>query len=137
MDEREKDPPILVFDFSRSDSFVPWDTIESLLNGEVSSTKYNGRALSIDRPHVVCFANRPPPDVGAKVSADRVIDISLRHFAEGLEDILLHEIPDTLDDLRRRTQDGGFPGVTLYDDYYPEVPSAHGPDSTPPDSGLF
>lgn len=47
---------------------------EKLKNGMLMSTKYQSEMKVFDPPHVVFFANMPPPAPGTKWSSDRVIE---------------------------------------------------------------
>lgn len=63
--------PIVVFDFSRSQSdIINYGLIESLKNGAIFSPKYESACKVFDPPHVVVFANFECP-IG-KFSDDRI-----------------------------------------------------------------
>jgi len=67
---KNKVPKIVIFNFARSkEDFVPYEGIESLKDGLITSTKYTTETLVFDPPHVVVFANfRPNTE---KLSKDR------------------------------------------------------------------
>ena len=69
----DEDSRIVIFDLTRAqaenvDHLCTF--AEKLKNGSVCSTKYESRIKVFDPPHVIFFANIPPPD--GKFSADRL-----------------------------------------------------------------
>ena len=66
----EDNAKVFVFDFARcSSDYISYGAIESIKNGTWMSTKYQGGQVSIQPPHVLCFAN-DWPDLN-KMSIDR------------------------------------------------------------------
>lgn len=56
-------PKIILFDFPREmEERIPYGAIERCKNGNVFSPKYESRAKTYNRPHIVCFANFPPEE---------------------------------------------------------------------------
>jgi hypothetical protein len=62
-------PDMVVIDIPRCVEHISWDGIECAKNGIFFSGKYESGMVRYNRPHVVCFANRPPPL--EKLSEDR------------------------------------------------------------------
>ncbi|AXQ66295.1 MAG: putative viral replication protein [Cressdnaviricota sp.] len=63
-------PPIVVVDIPRvSKDGLSIAAIESVKNGLFFNEKYEGGMIRFARPHIICFANQPPPL--EKMSADR------------------------------------------------------------------
>lgn len=96
--ESGRSPKIICVDLYRSSDQVPWDALEQAKNGVVASGKYTSKVHHIGCPHIVVFANVPDPDVGVKVSQDRVIQVELREFASWIESC--DKDPTTYDELR-------------------------------------
>lgn len=72
----EEGTRVVFFDITRSQAENMshlYSFAESLKNGQVISTKYTSTMKLFDPPHVVFFANVPPPPAGTVWSADRVI----------------------------------------------------------------
>lgn len=122
-------PKIVVVDLSRStaESQWPWRTLEDIKNGSASAGKYQSKRLRFARPHVVILSNQPPPGVGTDISADRVIAVELRGFAQELENGTAP--PANTRELRL------FPGVETYTAACP--PRKKQRCCIPPDSGGF
>ena len=55
-------PKIIIIDIPRSNEqgHISYSLIEQLKTGMLCSTKYKGRSLTFNIPHVVIFANREP-----------------------------------------------------------------------------
>ena len=64
-------PKIIIIDIPRSNEqgHISYSLIEQLKTGMLCSTKYKGRSLTFNIPHVVIFANREPDF--KKLSMDR------------------------------------------------------------------
>ncbi len=63
-------PKIVLMDIPRSaGDAVSWDAIESVKNGIFFSGKYEGKMITGNCPHVICFSNAEPD--WSKLSVDR------------------------------------------------------------------
>lgn len=63
-------PRIILWDVPRSIiDYVSWEGVENIKNGIFFSTKYESKQIIMDCPHVLMFANQPPPL--SKLSEDR------------------------------------------------------------------
>lgn len=76
-----------LFDFPREaeHSFSPWTALEQIKDGFVSDGKLKKttRTLYFNRPHVVCFANWPPPRAAYEcLSGDK---LRVRHICKTVE----------------------------------------------------
>ena len=75
----ERPPSVVVFDVPRcAIEHVPWAFVESVKNGYVVSTKYQGVIKEFPCPHVCVFCNEMPA-VGI-LSVDRVVSINPKCF---------------------------------------------------------
>lgn len=82
-------PPIVVVDIPRvSRDAVSIAAIESVKNGLFYNEKYEGGMVRFARPHIVCFANQPPPL--EKMSADRWVVRRLCY--KEVYDVVLNEM---------------------------------------------
>lgn len=76
--KKGRDPQIVIWDVPRSvEDHISWQAIESVKNGFFYSGKYEGGQCMFDNPHVVIFANIPPPK--GHLSEDRIV----QHAIEG------------------------------------------------------
>lgn len=67
---------IIIVDCPRSQQdFVNYGAIEQIKNGLLFSGKYEGGQCVFNKPHVICFANRPPKQ-GEDVMSDDKWDIT-------------------------------------------------------------
>ncbi len=63
-------PTICIFDIPRQQlDYMSWTGVEEVKDGCFLSTKYECTMVIMNCPHVICFANSPPPL--EKMSADR------------------------------------------------------------------
>lgn len=73
---------IVVFDFARATDFekVSYNALEDFKNGRIFSSKYESTIKVFAVPHVVVFANVPPPE--GKFSKDRleVVDLDAKRL---------------------------------------------------------
>jgi len=83
-----------VFDFPRCmRDFAPYQALEQLKNGLVSDGKLKKKMITkvFPRPHIVCFANSPPPENGEAMSKDKwavlQIGVDIMHLAPLVADI--------------------------------------------------
>lgn len=81
-----------------SQEYMPWSFLESLKDGYVVSTKYEGGFKEFPTPHVFVFTNTPVPQ--HVLSEDRVIEYYVSAKNEDFEKIVDHndplfEYPDT------------------------------------------
>ena len=88
IDQTGQNPPIVIFDLTRAvaSTEAPWAAIEAIKNGVVPTTKYQSTTIHFARPWVLVLANVAAPGVGVEISADRIVEVELRAFADGLED---------------------------------------------------
>lgn len=64
------DIEIVIFDIPRSCvDYVSFQAIEKIKDGKFFSAKYESGMVRFNRPHIICFANSPPPE--EKLSLDR------------------------------------------------------------------
>lgn len=86
---------VILFDLSRTqEDFISWQTVEEIKNGVFFSGKYDSGQKVFDRPHVVLFANFPPPyekDGKATLSFDRWRVYELRSWDKCLEGSMLYD----------------------------------------------
>lgn len=63
-------PNIILYDIPRcNENYVSWQALESIKNGNISSTKYESECFFINPPHILCFSNFAPNI--EKLSKDR------------------------------------------------------------------
>lgn len=66
-----------ILDFTRSrENFVSWEGIESIKNGQFFSSKYESRMITVDYPHVICFANFEPDYTKLSIDRWNVVEIT-------------------------------------------------------------
>lgn len=67
---KKNDLEILLLDIPRQcEGYISWEAIESIKNGLFYSGKYDSKMITINTPHIICFANFEPPR--EKLSKDR------------------------------------------------------------------
>lgn len=84
-------PKIIFIDIPKADlNYISWGAIEKIKDGLFYSGKFESGMVLMNKPHVICFANRPPPNED-KMSVDRwvVTDIKESRRIESLEKVTL------------------------------------------------
>jgi len=63
-------PELIIYDVPRCNfDYVAWEGLEKIKDGCFASTKYECGMVLMNSPHIICFANEPPPY--EKMSMDR------------------------------------------------------------------
>jgi hypothetical protein len=90
-----KDPKFVICDLPRylSDSHNIYECLEDLVDGLITSTKYNGGCFHFNTPHILVFSNFLPDVV--KMSQDRWI---IKHISEGILHDMTYEQVKAIND---------------------------------------
>lgn len=72
-----QEPKIVIFDFSKcTGEYVPWAAVESVKNGLIFSSKYEGGLKRFARPHVLVMCNVEPPESAFSSDRPQIIRLS-------------------------------------------------------------